>query len=331
MRKIKVFVGSPGDVPQERDIVSAVVGELSRTIATIISVELETIRWETHAWPDIGDDAQDVINREIGDFDVFVGIMWRRFGTPTKRAKSGTGEEFERAYRYFKNYQRPKIMFYFRKTPFFSTDMRELRQFSKVIAFRKQLEKYGVLFWDYDEPIDFERRFREHLTKQLLQLQAPTPQPNASRPPKIFLSYKRQDIARVEPVYEAFLAAGFFPWMDVRDILPGGRWIEEVEAAIKGADFFLTFISLNTVDPSIQSETGFSVGSEVVIARKMFDQGVSDEPGSIRPDPRSRFIPVRLDRVEPPASIAKFQWVDLFEPRDLQTLTDAIRRIWKSK
>ena len=94
MRKIRVFVGSPGDVPQERNIVSTVVDELSRSVATFIPAQLEAVRWETHAWPDVGDDAQDVINREIGDYDVFVGLMWKRFGTPTKRAKSGTGEEF---------------------------------------------------------------------------------------------------------------------------------------------------------------------------------------------------------------------------------------------
>jgi hypothetical protein len=104
MSRVRVFIGSPGDVPEERDIVSVVVDELRRTVAPIIPLELETVRWETHSWPDVGEDAQDVINREIGHYDVFVGIMWKRFGTPTKRAGSGTSEEFNRAYAYFKKY-----------------------------------------------------------------------------------------------------------------------------------------------------------------------------------------------------------------------------------
>src|SRR5687767_2232153 len=95
MPRLRIFVASPGDVSQERDIVSVVVQELRRTIGDIRGVELETVRWETHAWPDIGEDAQDVINSQIGEYDVLVGVMWKRFGTPTKRAKSGTGEEFE--------------------------------------------------------------------------------------------------------------------------------------------------------------------------------------------------------------------------------------------
>jgi hypothetical protein len=328
MSKIKVFVGSPGDIVQEREIVSVIVGELSRTIAPIIPVDLEAVRWETHAWPDVGIDAQDVINREIGHYDVFVGVMWKRFGTPTMRAKSGTEEEFARAYKYFKVYQRPKIMFYFRKTPFYSTDVDELNQFLKVIEFRKQLEEYGVLFWDYDEPIDFERRFREHLTKQILQLRQPAASVLERRAPKIFLSYKRQDQARVEPIYEALIAAGFAPWMDIRDILPGRQWVREVERAITTADFFLTFVSINTVDPTVRSETGFSVNSEVAIAQSRFDNEETADP-DLRPDSRSHLIPVRLDPVDPPESIAQYQWVDLFHPSGQQELIEGIKKIWR--
>lgn len=102
MKRLRVFVASPSDVAEERDVVSVVVAELRRILPQIRPVELEVIRWETHGWPDVGADAQDVINKEIGEYDIFVGVMWRRFGTPTKRGESGTAEEFDRAYKYFK-------------------------------------------------------------------------------------------------------------------------------------------------------------------------------------------------------------------------------------
>ena len=108
MKRVRVFIASPGDVSEERDVVSLVVNELRRILSDIRQVELEPVRWETHAWPDVGADPQDVINRQISRYDVFVGIMWRRFGTPTKRAESGTSEEFDRAYRYFKEYKKAK-------------------------------------------------------------------------------------------------------------------------------------------------------------------------------------------------------------------------------
>jgi hypothetical protein len=88
--RLRVFIASPGDVNEERDIVSLVVAELRRVFETLLPFSLDAVRWETHAWPDAGEDAQDVINREIGEFDILVGIMWRRFGTPTTRARSGT-------------------------------------------------------------------------------------------------------------------------------------------------------------------------------------------------------------------------------------------------
>ena len=45
-------------------------------------------------------DGQDVINRQIEDkYDLFIGIMYTKFGSPTNRAESGTVEEFEIAYK----------------------------------------------------------------------------------------------------------------------------------------------------------------------------------------------------------------------------------------
>jgi len=165
--KLRVFIASPSDVSEERDIVSLVVSELRRTHGDALNVELESVRWETHAWPDIGADAQDVINNQIGQYDIFVGIMWKRFGTPTKRASSGTGEEFDRAYDFFTRFNRPKIMFYFRRTPFYTSNVEDWSQFRKVITFRKKLEKLGAFFGEYEQSLGFERDVREHLTKQI--------------------------------------------------------------------------------------------------------------------------------------------------------------------
>ena len=77
------------------------INELNLTI-TAISPEkrvlLELVRWETHVAPSLGSDPQDVVNRQIGEYDLFVGIMWKRMGTPTALATSGTEEEFNGAY-----------------------------------------------------------------------------------------------------------------------------------------------------------------------------------------------------------------------------------------
>jgi len=328
MDKLRVFVASPGDVEEERNIASLVIEELRRTVGSVLNVELETVRWETHARPDIGRDAQDVINRQIGDYDVLVGIMWRRFGTSTKRAGSGTAEEFERAYTAFKRFQRPKIMFYFRRKPFDTTDRKELLQFAKVIAFRHKLQQDGVMFWEYAEPLDFERSLREHLTMQLAHATRGVASPRLETSPVTFLSYKREDIRRVDSVYYALKTEVFSPWMDIHDILPGKNWVMEITRAIDTADFFLTFVSRNSVGPGAKSKTSFSVESEVAIAQRTVESRRVDE---FPPSPSSYLIPVRLNRVQLPDELAVYQWIDMFRSSEVDRLVAALKAIWTKR
>ena len=49
----------------------------------------------------------------IEDGDVLLGIFWKRFGTPTTDAGSGTEHEFLRAYASWQQHRRPQIMAYF--------------------------------------------------------------------------------------------------------------------------------------------------------------------------------------------------------------------------
>ncbi len=96
---------------------------------------------------------------------MFVGILWKRFGTPTKRAESGTEEEFNRAYQFWKEYGRPHIMFYFNLAPYSPSSLEETEQWGKVLAFQKELGEKGTLYWDYDGPDEFEQEVRRHLTQ----------------------------------------------------------------------------------------------------------------------------------------------------------------------
>jgi len=332
--RLRIFIASPGDVGEEREIVSLVVAEIRRVFEDLLPFQLDAIRWETHAWPDVGEDAQDVINREIGEFDIFVGIMWRRFGTPTKRARSGTDEEFQRAYKYFKKYERPRVMFYFRKTPFYTTDLKEISQFRKVVQFRKELEKLGVLFWEYDRPIDFERSVREHLIRQLLPMistgfsvpippgGSEPPRPSEHRPPvpkrmsskseqpMVFLAYSHEDRDKVMRLYEDLRIAGFHPWLDTENLLPGQMWHLEIDRAIKRSDAIVLCLSSSSI-----SKPGF------------FQKELKTALERVKalPAGTSCLIPVRFDEVSIPSEIGMLQYLDYFHADGPKRLVEALQ------
>ncbi len=93
---LEVFIASPSDVSPEREVLTNVVSEFNVTWGDKHHVRLDIIKWETHSRPAFGKDAQDIINRQVGDvYDIFLGIMWGKFGTATTRAESGTEEEFQ--------------------------------------------------------------------------------------------------------------------------------------------------------------------------------------------------------------------------------------------
>ncbi len=58
---LTVFVASPSDVGDERTRLEEVIQELNVTWSRELGVRLELVRWETHAFPGMGDEAQNVI------------------------------------------------------------------------------------------------------------------------------------------------------------------------------------------------------------------------------------------------------------------------------
>lgn len=167
MKIIKVFVASPGDCEDERKSLPSIIDRLNRGIAPEKHIVLELVKWETHAWPGFGQDPQDVINEQIGDYDIFLGIMWNRLGTPTNRAQSGTVEEFFIAYNKWKKIKKPKLLFYFNKKPSLLNTNEELEQRRKVINFRDDLVKPEGLYWEYDGPEVFKDYVFDHLMREI--------------------------------------------------------------------------------------------------------------------------------------------------------------------
>ncbi|MCP5102330.1 MAG: DUF4062 domain-containing protein [bacterium] len=205
MDVLRVFAASPGDVAEERKRLKEVIDELNHSIAEDKGLMLKYVGWETDTWPDFGKDPQDVINKEIDLYDIFIGIMWKRFGTPTKRAKSGTEEEFDQAYKLWSEYGAPRIMLYFNKTPFFPSSVDDMEQMTKVLNFKKEASSKGGFFWEYTGPDEFEKSVRQHLTKVILKWidnQKPVSHPQIVRLPLTFFRALVKDLDEYIALFE---------------------------------------------------------------------------------------------------------------------------------
>jgi hypothetical protein len=165
---LTVFVASPSDVEEERNSLEEVIRDLNTTWAREWGIRLELVRWETHAYPSFGEDAQAVINSQIpDDYDLFIGLMWYRFGTPTGRAGSGTIEEFQRAKeRFDADPSALQLMIYFKDAPApLPPTKLDHAQLAKVAEFRSSLGDEGALHWSFALPEDFKKFVQLHLTR----------------------------------------------------------------------------------------------------------------------------------------------------------------------
>ena len=166
---LRLVVASPGDVAKERRLVSRVVDEVNRVTAEELGLIVKAILWETDAYPGFHvEGPQGLIDEVLGldSCDLLVGIFWKRFGTPTTDAESGTEHEIMRAYKSWKEHKRPGIMLYFSRKPYSPQTEKELEQWSKVLTLRKSLP-FESLWWGYKDPRDFESLFRFHLSRYL--------------------------------------------------------------------------------------------------------------------------------------------------------------------
>ena len=160
---IKCFIASLSDTSEERDICEKVFSDINRGIGVAYNFEIQSLRWENDVHPGIGIDGQDVINRQVdGKYDLFIGIMYTRFGMPTTRAESGTEEEFNNAYKRAMELKNMEIMFYFNDKKINPSKI-DIEQYVKVQNFRNNVVSQKCLYALYDGTGDFEDKLRKHL------------------------------------------------------------------------------------------------------------------------------------------------------------------------
>jgi hypothetical protein len=177
LKKLRIFAASPSDVANERARLATVVEDL-KALAEHVGVTLELVDWR-QVVADLGRPEQVILDQLKPDtWDLFIGILWHRFGTPPggqdpqtqKEYLSGTEEEFRMAYRLWQKHGRPRVMFYWCKRSIPPDDL-DPAQFQRVkeffAGFAHDADHPG-LYQTFDSVESFERLVRQNLMKFLL-------------------------------------------------------------------------------------------------------------------------------------------------------------------
>lgn len=163
-RVLQVLIASPGDVNDERKLLSEVISEWNYVNARERRVVLLPLRWETHSSPELGTPPQAVINRQVVDAcDMAVGVFWTRLGTPTDVAESGTAEEISRVGGAGK-----PVMLYFSKSKV-DLDTVDLAEYARLRKFKDKTYPQGLVE-HYESIADFREKFTRQLAIKVLEI-----------------------------------------------------------------------------------------------------------------------------------------------------------------
>ena len=112
---IKVFLGSPGDLMNERKAAREVVDEFNSNWADHFGYEIDLVGWEGIEGG--AGRPQSIINKELDECNLFYGMIWKRWGmAPSKTGPytSGFEEEFRRAQKRFNDSGKPELKLAFK-------------------------------------------------------------------------------------------------------------------------------------------------------------------------------------------------------------------------
>ncbi len=166
IREVVVFIASPGDVSDEREAVRKAAEELNNLHSSVSAVRVRVTGWE-HVQPE-HERPQEVINELVDECDVFIGVLYKKWGSPTGQFDSGFEEEYERALKRRKETGSPDIAIYFKHVgQDFLADPGE--QLQKVLQFQRRFqEEHSALYREFLSIEDFKLRIYTYLNRLLI-------------------------------------------------------------------------------------------------------------------------------------------------------------------
>lgn len=168
---VRVFLGSPGDLDPERSAAKAAVDEINDTIASPLGYHVELVRWENVA-ASFGR-PQGTINKELERCELFIGMIWKRWGSPPAlggKYTSGFHEEYSISCESCAQTGKPEISLFFKDVdPAQVDDPGE--ELKRVLAFKNDVTNSKTVIYErFIGAEDLAPKLRRCITQYLFRL-----------------------------------------------------------------------------------------------------------------------------------------------------------------
>ncbi len=165
-RLLRVFLASPSDLQEERRI-AKIEADAANRLLREIGWQIELLGWED-CLPGTGR-PQEQINHDVDACDLFVGVLWRRWGSPSGEYESGFEEEIERALERNRSSGKPEIWVFFKEI---ESDLIEDpgEQLKRVLTFKQSIaEGRELLYKEFSSTEVWGGVFRETLLRYVIR------------------------------------------------------------------------------------------------------------------------------------------------------------------
>ena len=162
-KNYNMLISCPSDIVDEIEIIENVVNYYNDTTAYNNYIRLNLRYWKWDSYPLMGRDPQEMLYKQfIKECDFAVAFFWTKFGSCTKKYKSGTEDEIE----YFRK-QGKDVSIFFSDYPI-APSMIDIPQLKNVRKYKKDIEKTKIgLFNTYKNLREFENQFRHFIYKYM--------------------------------------------------------------------------------------------------------------------------------------------------------------------
>jgi len=158
-----IFIASPSDIIDEKKLIRTIIQDWN-IAHNAMNIQLQSVSWDTHARPEMGESPQTIINTQLVDeCDFLICFFGNRLGSHTETEVSGTVEEIKK----FLDAGKP-VLVYFSNLAIPPNEL-DVSQFQELKKYKETCRQKGLQY-DYNSIEDLKDLLNRHITPTVLEL-----------------------------------------------------------------------------------------------------------------------------------------------------------------